>query len=186
MSILGLYAKVRRRVLIDRLIQREAALHFDVSRNTIAKMLKHSLPQGYQRKQAPLSPKLGPYTVIIDHIPEADRHALKKQRHTAQRIFERLRDEHDFPCGYTIAREYVAKQQQRSQEVFLKLHHPPRHGQADFGEADIILGGIKTRIHYFCLSLPHSDARFVKAYPSETTEAWLDAHMIAYEKGLNM
>lgn len=47
-------------------------------------MLKHSLPQGYQRKQPPVSPKLGPYTVIIDQILESDRHLIKKQRHTAR------------------------------------------------------------------------------------------------------
>lgn len=181
MYTVELYAKVRRSVLIDGLSQREAALHFGVSRNTISKMLKHSLPQGYQRKRPPVSPKLGPYTAFIDQILESDRQVLKKQRHTAQRIFERLRDEHDFPGGYTIVREYVARQQQRSQEVFLKLHHPPGHGQADFGETDILLNGTKTRIHYFCLSLPYSDAMFVKAYPSETTEAWLDGHVAAFQ-----
>lgn len=180
MYTVELYAKVRRSVLIDGMSQREVALRYGLSRNTIAKMLKHSLPQGYQRKQPPVSPKLGPYTGIIDRILESDRQVLKKQRHTAQRIFERLRDEHDFPGGYTIVREYVARQQQRSQEVFLKLHHPPGHGQADFGETDILLNGVKTRIHYFCLSLPHSDSMFIKAYPSETTEAWLDGHVAAF------
>ena len=176
-----LYAKVRRAVLIDGLSQREAALHFGLSRNTISKMLRHSLPLGYQRKQPPVSRKLGPYTAIIDNILEADRQVIKKQRHTAQRIFERLRDEHNFPGGYTIVREYIARLHQHSKEVFLKLHHPPGHGQADFGETDILLNGVKTRIHYFCLSLPHSDALFVKAYPSETTEAWLDGHVAGFE-----
>ncbi len=40
-----LYAQVRRSVLIDGLSQREAAFHFGLSRNTISKMLRHSLPR---------------------------------------------------------------------------------------------------------------------------------------------
>lgn len=181
MYTVELYAKVRRSVLIDGMSRREAALHYGLSRNTVSKMLLHSLPQGYRRKQPPCSPKLGPFTAIIDQILESDRHVLKKQRHTAQRILERLRDEHGFTGGYTIVRQYVAGQQKSAQEVFLKLHHPPGHGQADFGETDILLCGTKTRIHYFCLSLPHSDAMFIKAYPSETTEAWLDGHVSAFD-----
>ena len=44
-------------------------------------------------------PRLDPYTGVIDQILETDLELPKKQRHTAQRIFERLRDEHDFAGG---------------------------------------------------------------------------------------
>jgi hypothetical protein len=37
-----------------------------------------------------------------------DRKVHSKQRHTAARIFERLRDEHGFTGGITIVRDYVA------------------------------------------------------------------------------
>jgi transposase len=129
MHTVELYAKVRRSVLIDGMSQREAASHYGLARYTVAKMLKHSLPSGYQRKEPPVSPKLDPYTAIIDQILESDKTVMKKQRHTAQRILERLRDEHDFDGGYTIVRQYVAKQQLHGQEVFIKLSHSPRHGQ---------------------------------------------------------
>jgi hypothetical protein len=62
----------------------------------------------------------------------------------------------------------------------VSLAHPPGRAQVDFGEAGIYLGGVKTRIHYFCLYMPHSDAIFVKAYPAETTEAFLDGHVAAF------
>jgi len=39
---------------------------------------------------------------------------------------------------------------------------------------------VKLRAHYFILSLPHSDAFFVAAYPAATTEAWLDGHNRAF------
>ena len=123
--------------------------------------------------------KRGPFVGLVNQILLDDREVLKKQRHTAVRIFERLRDEHGYQGGYTVIREFVAKERLRQQEVFIPLAHPPGRAQVDFGEADIYLGGTKTRIHYFCLDLPHSDAIFVKAYPAETTEAFLDGHVTA-------
>ncbi len=58
--------------------------------------------------------------------------------------------------------------------------HPPGHAQADFGEADAYIAGVKLRAHFFALDLPHSDACFVKAYPAATTEAWLGGHNSAF------
>lgn len=92
-----------------------------------------------------------------------------KLNHTATRILERLRGEHGFSGGYTILCRYVMQQQLRMREVFMPLQHPAGQAQADFGETDIIYRGCKTRAHYFCTSLPHSDALYVKVYPAETT-----------------
>ena len=44
---------------------------------------------------------------MIDAILEADQNAPAKQRHTAKRIFERLRAEHGFAGGYTVVKDYV-------------------------------------------------------------------------------
>ena len=177
---MDLYAKVRRAVMVENLSERGAAKRFGISRKTVSKMMSHAVPPGYQRKEPPVSPKLGPFVGIICQILQDDREVLKKQRHTAKRIFERLRDEHGYSGGYTVVREFVAKEHLRQKEVVVPLAHPPGRAQVDFGEADIYLGGVKTRIHYFCLDLPHSDAIFVKAYPAETTEAFLDGHVSAF------
>ena len=62
----------------------------------------------------------------------------------------------------------------------MPLAHPPGHAQADFGEADAIIAGVKRRAHFFAMDLPHSDACFVAAYPAAATEAWLDGHNGAF------
>lgn len=49
---------------------------------------------------------------------------------------------------------------------------PARRG-ADFGEAVGVIGGVRQKIHFLCMDLPQPDACFVKAYPRETTEAFL-------------
>jgi hypothetical protein len=51
----------------------------------------------------------------------------------------------------------------------------------DFGEAVGVIGGVRQKIHFFCMDMPQSDACFVKAYPAETTEAFLDGHVSAFE-----
>ena len=45
---------------------------------------------------------------------------------------------------------------------------------------DYFVGPVRQKIHFFCLDLPHSDAGFVKAYPAERIEAFLDGHNAAF------
>jgi transposase len=116
-----LYGKIRHAVMIDGLSRREAAKRFGVHRNTITKMLSLSVPPGYRRRERPASKKLGPYLAWIDAILEGDGKVHKKQRHTAHRIFERLRDEQGFTGGYTIVREYVAQAMLRTREGVVTL-----------------------------------------------------------------
>ena len=54
---------------------------------------------------------------MIDRILEDDHKAPRKQRHTAKRIFERLRDEHGFDGQYTIVKDYVREQGRRDAGV---------------------------------------------------------------------
>ena len=143
-------------------------------------MCRFSLPPGYTRTKPVAKPKLGPLLAVIDLMLAADRTAPVKQRHTAKRIFERLRDEHGFAGGYTVVKDYVRISRVRGREMFVPLSHPPGHAQADFGEAIGVVGGVRQKIHFFCLDLPQSDACFVKAYPRETTEAFLDGHVTAF------
>jgi transposase len=106
--------------------------------------------------------------------------APRKQRHTAKRIFERLRDEHGFEGGYTIVKDYVRERRLRLREIFVPLSHLPGHAQVDFGEAVAIIGGVEQKVRFFVMDLPQSDACFVKAYPAETTEAFCDGHVSAF------
>jgi transposase len=180
MFAVEIYAAVRRFVFVEGKSRREAARVFGLSRDTIAKMCRYSAPPGYVRSKAPERPKLGPLVPVIDAILEADKTAPPKQRHTAKRIFERLRIEYGFAGGYTVVKDYVRLARTRSREVFIPLAHPPGHAQVDFGECIGVIGGVRMKLHVFCFDLPQSDACFIKAYPAETTEAFLDGHVSAF------
>jgi transposase len=175
-----IYVRVRRACHIDRMSKREAARVFGIDRKTVDKMLAHSVPPGYRRSRPAGRPKLDPFVGIIDRILEEDRQVHRKQRHTAKRIFERLRDEHGFTGGNTIVKDYVRECRQRGREVFIPLAHDPGHAQVDFGEARAVIGGRECKIHVFAMDLPQSDACFVKAYRAETSEALCDGHVAAF------
>ena len=180
MYIVDMYLRVRRACLVEGMSIREASRVFGLHRDTVRKMLSHPVPPGYRRKRPPHRPKLEPYTGVIDRILEDDLSAPKKQRHTAKRIFDRLKKEHGFDGGYTIVKDYVRERRRVVREMFVPLEHPPGHAQCDFGQAWAFIGGKKRRVHYFVMSLPHSDGIFIKAYPAETTEAFCDGHVSAF------
>ena len=175
-----LYAQVRRSVFVEGISEREAARRFGLARETVRKMLRYAVPPGYRRQQPVRRPKLDRYTSVIDQIFQADQTQPKKQRHTAKRIFERLRDEHDFSGGYTIVKDYVREKKLGQQEMFVPLEHPPGDAQADFGEAWVEIAGVKSKAHYLAIDLPQSDDAFVQAFPAETSEAFCEGHNEAF------
>jgi transposase len=79
-----------------------------------------------------------------------------------------------------VVKDHVRIARGRLRETFVPLAHPPGHAQVDFGEAVGVIGRVRQKIHVFCMDVPQSDAPFVKAYPRETTEAFLDGHVSAF------
>jgi transposase len=163
------------------LSKRAACAEYNLSWHTLAKILRHEEPPGYRQQKPRKKPKLAAFLPIIHQILEDDRQAPKKQRHTAWRIFQRLRDEHQFSGGYTIVKDAVRAWKQGHQEVFLPLSHPPGEAQVDFGEAKVKLAGQETKVALFVMTLPYCGAIFIQVFPRECTETFLEGHRRAFE-----
>ena len=176
-----LYGRVRRAVLVDGLSQRAVAREFGISRKSVRKMVAFALPPGYQRTRAVMRPKLDGFVGVIDAMVEEDKLRPARQRHTAKRVWERLKEEHQFTGGYTIVKNYLRSAADRGREMFVPLTHPAGEAQADFGEALVVIAGVEQKAHYLAMDLPHSDDCFVVAFPAETTEAFLEGHVRAFE-----
>ncbi len=132
---------------------------------TLQKILAHDEPPDYRQRKPRPWPKLGLFLGILHRILQEDQHAPKKQRHTAQRIWKRLRDEHGFTGCYSSVKEAVRHWRQARQEVFLPLSHPPGEAQVDFSEVTIVLAGQETKVALFVMTLPYSGATFLQAFP---------------------
>ena len=175
-----IWVEVRRRVLTGELSKRAACREYEIHWQTLEKILSHSEPPGYQ-KTKPRSSIVDAFEPIIEEILKSDRQVHRKQRHTARRIFERLRDEHGYVGGETVVKDAVRAWKQHHREVFLPLSHPPGEAQVDFGFADVWLAGELTKVALFVMTLPYSDAIFIQAFPRECTEAFLEGHRRAFE-----
>src|SRR5512147_790942 len=175
-----IWAQIRRRVLVDGLSKRAACREYSIHWDTLKKILEHAEPPGYRRAVPRPRPKLDSFLPVIHQILEDDKKAPRKQRHTARRIFERLRDEHGYSGGITIVKQAVAAWRLRSAEVFVPLAHRPGEAQVDFGQAEVTLDGQTATVALFVMTLPYSDATFVCAFPRECTEAFLEGHVRAF------
>ena len=175
------WTTVRRQVLTGELSQRAACEKYHLGWHTLKKILDHAEPPGYRQSQPRPKRKSAAFLPIIHQILADDREAPKKQRHTAWRIFQRLRDEHGYAGGYTTVKDVVRAWKQSHREVFLPLSHPPGEAQVDFGEATIKLHGVETKVALFVMTLPYSGAIFLQAFPRECTETFLEGHRRAFE-----
>jgi transposase len=176
-----LWAEVRRRVLVDGLSKREACRRYAIHWLTLKKILSHEEPPGYRRVKPPRRPTTEPVLPIIRQILDDDATAPRKQRHTAKRIWERLRAEHGFRGGYTSVKDAVRELRVGRKEVFLPLSHPPGEAQVDFGFADVAVAGVPTQVAVFVLSLPCSGAVYCQVFPRECTETFQEGHVRAFQ-----
>jgi transposase len=175
-----LWAEIRRRVLTREISKREACRVYEIHWATLKKILAHDEPPGYRRSRAIRRPTIEPVLPIIRQILDDDKTAPRKQRHTAHRIWQRLRDEHGFTGGYTVVKDAVRAMKVGAKEVFLPLSHPPGEAQVDFGFAEAVIGGVPTQVALFVMSLPYADAVYCQAFPRECTEVFLDGHVRAF------
>src|SRR5581483_540445 len=126
------WSEIRRRVLVERASRRQILRETGMHWRTLKKILENSQPPGYRQKGPRVKTKLGPYMERLEQILKEDKEMPRKQRHTAKRVWERLR-EAGFTGGYSIVKEAVRERTQRQQEVFVPLQHRPGEAQVDFG-----------------------------------------------------
>jgi transposase len=125
-------------------------------------------------------PKIGPYLEQIAQIIEEDKALPKKQRHTAKRIYERIK-EMGYEGKYTQVKEAVREIRRLRREVFVPLIHHPGEAQVDFGYALVKVSGVLRKVAFFVMVLPHSDTFFVMAFERECTESYWEGHVRAFE-----
>lgn len=126
-----------------------------------------------------LCPKLDPHKPTIDEWLIEDKQAPRKQRHTAQRVFNRLKKEcPGFNCSYRTVATYYAK---RHKEIFsqakvgyLPLEHHPGEMQADFGTADFYENGTRKTGKYLDVSFPYSNKGYLQLFYGENMECLLE------------
>ena len=115
--------------------------------------------------------KLDPFKPVIQEWLEEDKKHWRKQHHTAQRIYERLTEEHSYTGSYSIVQRYLKKfRSQRVEKANLELVWDPGPAQVDFGEADFYEAGTLIRKKYLTVSFPYSNDGYSQVFGGETAE----------------
>ena len=176
---------IRRMVEVEGLSRREVARRLGHSRKTIEKALQNAAPLPYTLSQPRRRPKLQSFTGLIQAWLKSDETAPRKQRHTATRIYERLRDEHEFVGSRRAVSDLVRdlRAQHNPVDVFCPIEHPVGGEiQIDWGEATAIFNSQPTKVMIFCARLAYSKATFVRAYHRDDLVSFLDAHVWMLEQ----
>lgn len=174
---------IRKLHYVNGLSQREIARRLRYSRSTIAKYLQAAevVPR-YKLTQERPYPAIDPVREIIGRWLDLDRAAPRKQRHTARRMFHRLRDEYGYQGSERAVQRYVREVRGPERKAFIPLaYEPGMDAQCDWGEADVVLDGSQVTVQFFCMRLCASGASFVMVFPHQRTEAFQEGHRQAFE-----
>ena len=152
------YKQIRQRYLNGE-SQRSIAKSMGISRNTVKKYCEgENVP--WERKTPEREASVLTEDVldfITSCLEEDEAEGLKKQRHTARRIFDRLVEEKGFEGGESTIRRAVHEIRGKMPQAFVPLQFDPADAiQVDWGEATVYLNGEKTVVNLFCARLCYS------------------------------
>ena len=176
------YGRIRR-AHRDGMSIREIARQFHHSRYKIREVVRGGgEPQRYRRRETQNFPKLALVLDRIREILKADESAPPKQRHTAMRMFERLRDEQGYKGGYDTVRRFVRQHRAEKRETFIPLDHAHgRRMEADFGKIYVDFPEGRRQVSVLILVWSCSNAPFAMALPTERTESILEGMQQGFE-----
>jgi transposase len=175
--------EVRRAYFRDGKNKSQIAQELGMDRRTVKKLLAMSPDEAprYHRSQPISRPVLGKHIAVIHHWLALDADAPRKQRHSAQRIYERLREEEGYLGSYSAVRDYLQQVRKRPKEFFLPLAFAPGEmAQVDWAEVTIQLAGVPTVVYLFALTLNYSGAVYFEAFTRANQEAFFQGHVNAF------
>lgn len=183
---LEVYKEIRRLQLEGATSQRRVAKILGISRNTVKKYWDgNAVPwekESYHRASNVLTEDVQQF--ICHCLDEDEREGIKKQKHTARRIYHRLQEEMGFTGSESSIRNAVhtIRMERSANQVFIPLtFHSGDSMQIDWGEATVYLCGEKVKVNLFCARLCHSCTPFVIAYWRQNLESFLDAIVHAFQ-----
>ena len=179
-------AEIRRCYFINKESISKIANRLNLSRQTVRRALKSQEQPVYQRTVQP-TPKLGAFKPQLVDWLELDAKLPKRQRRTAQRLYECLQVE-GYQGSYGPVQRLVQDWKQQAQhrpsitQTFVPLAFPAGETcQFDWSHEYVILGGVLQTVKVAHFRLAYSRRMFLAAYPRETQEMVFDAHIKAFE-----
>ncbi len=175
--------RIRRAFHLEKKSIRQLAKEEGCSRDTIRGALSNDPLKPYQLTRKKPAPVFGPYQPRVEALLHENARLPRKQRYTARRIFEVLREEGYQGCESTV-RHYISARKTASHQpdVFLPLEFEPgQDAQVDWGEATAIIAGHREKVQVFVMRFCFSRRTFAMVFPTQEQESFLWAHLQAFQ-----
>ena len=158
-----------------------------ISRQTVRKYCEGNthpdVRKDYHRAPAVVTDDIRDF--ILDCFRQDEEEGIKKQQHTAKRIYDRLVTEMGFTGGESTIRKAVnelRKEHSVPPQADIPLDYDPGDAiQIDWGECTVYLDNVKTKLNFFCGRLCYSCDIFVQAFYSQNLESFLEAQQIMFD-----
>ncbi len=175
--------RIRRAFHLEKKSIRQIAKEEGCSRDTIRGAIANAPLKPYQLTRPKSAPVFGPYQPRVEALLDQNEQLPRKQRYTAHRIFEVLREEGYQGSESTIRHSISARKiASRQPDVFLPLDFEPgQDAQVDWGEAIAIIGGRREKVQVFLMRLCFSRRTFAMTFPTQEQESFLSGHLQAFQ-----
>lgn len=183
---MDMYSAIRLRYTEGESI-RSISQSLGISRQTVKKYCEGNthpdVRKTYERDAVIITSEVEAF--ILECFKKDETEKLKKQKHTAKRIYDLLVGEHEFKGSYSAVKETVRKLRAEHaippQSDVPLAYDPGEAVQIDWGEATIYLDGQKTKIYLFCARLCNSCDIIAQAYRFQNQETFLEAQQRAFD-----
>ncbi len=175
--------RIRRGYYVEKKSIHQLAREEGCNRITIRKALANETPPFKETSRAKPNLVFGPYKERVELLLQQNERLPRKQRYTAHRIFEIIREE-GFQGSESTVRMHVAryKQATRAPDVFLPLEYDPgQDAQVDWGEAVVVIDGKRQKAQLFIMRLCFSRRTFAMVFPTQRQESFFWGHVKAFE-----
>lgn len=177
MQAIQIMNRLREQGKSERNISRETGHH----RSTVNKYVNGG-PVGYQRKKSYPKPKTESVRPLIEQWYQEDLKGPKKQRRTAQKMYDDLVAYHGFTGSYSTVKVACRGIRGKHREVFVPREtEPGEYIEFDFGYIKAWYKGEEVELCMHCYQLIYSNDIFVYVSESERQEALFYSHKLAFE-----
>lgn len=172
------YEKIRYLYEEEKMSQRGIAKKLNISRKTVKKYC--------EGKSVPWERKAGSGTVKGVITPEVEefiraclgedaKEHLKKQQHTARRIYERLVEERGFTGGESTVRRIVAEMRGNNPCAYVPLEFSPGEAfQVDWGTFHVYIRGKREPLQLWCMRECYSGDIYCRVFYRQNQESFLE------------